>query len=338
MKKSIVLVICVLLIQGINLSAGGAKQAAPANVYDDYVIKVGIGITAGLCTAPFFIAGEKGFYAEEGLKYEEIKIDVNLTHQLLTTGQIDVTNFLLAGMILPLSNGLDVKIPLGLHTGCIKVLADPDSAIRTAADLRGKRIGVSGLGAPPTLIAQRYLARLGINVGPDGGEVEWVIFAPGDLPLALERKQVDAIALNDPAAWIVEQGGKGRVIIDTTTDDYLKDEICCVVEASSRVYKNHPEALAKFTRALQKATRYVQENPEETARLMAEKNYVAGDPAVNAQVLKTYSYRASVSGAREAILRNVRDLRQIGIVDQSVDVDALTGEVFAALPGVPDSL
>jgi ABC-type nitrate/sulfonate/bicarbonate transport system substrate-binding protein len=67
MKRCIVLVICVLLIQGINLSAGGAKQGAPANVDDDYVIKVGIGITAGLCTAPFFIASEKGFYAEEGL-------------------------------------------------------------------------------------------------------------------------------------------------------------------------------------------------------------------------------------------------------------------------------
>jgi NitT/TauT family transport system substrate-binding protein len=334
MKRIIVLALCVLATQGMNLSARGSGQAAE----EDYVIKVGIGITAGLCTAPFFIASEKGFYAEEGLKYEEIKIDVNQTHQLLTTGQIDVTNFLLSGMIQPLANGLDVKIPLGLHTGCIKVLAAPDSGIRTAEELRGKRIGISGLGAPPTLITQRYLARLGINVGPEGGEVDWIIFSPGDLPLALERGQVDAIAINDPAAWIVEQSGKGRVIINTTTDDYLKDEICCVVEASSRVYNSHPEALAKFARALQKAARYVQENPDETARLMAEKQYVAGDPAVNAQVLKTYSYRASVSGAREAILRNARELQQIGIVDQSVDVDAITGSVFVALPGVPDSL
>jgi NitT/TauT family transport system substrate-binding protein len=334
MKRFVVPVLCVFLIQGTNLWAGGGKEAAK----DDYVIKVGIGITAGLCTAPFFIAGEKDFYGEEGLKVEEIRIDVNQTHQLLTTGQIDVTNFLLSGMIQPLTNGLDVKIPLGLHTGCIKVLAAPGSAIRTAADLRGKRIGISGLGAPATLITQRYLARLGINVGPGGGEVEWVIFSAPDLPLALERGQVDAIAINDPAAWIVEQGGKGRVIINTTTDDYLKDEICCVVEASSRVYKNHPEALAKFVRALQKAARYVEENPEETARLMAEKQYVAGDPAVNAQVLRSYSYRASVSGAREAILRNARELQQIGIVDASVDVNAVTDGVFAALPGVPDSL
>jgi NitT/TauT family transport system substrate-binding protein len=334
MKRTILASLCVLMILGLGLLALGACDRGQK----DYAIKVGLSSTASLCMAPFFIANEKGFYAEEGLEFEEIKIDVNQAHQLLTTGQIDVTNFLLSGMIQPLSNGLDVKIPLGLHTGCIKVLADPASDIRTAADLRGTRIGISGFGAPSTLITQRCLARLGINVGPDGGEVEWLVFPPGELPLALERGQVDAIAMNDPAAWIVEQAGKGRVIINTTTDDYLKDEICCVVEASGRVYKDHPEELAKFVRALQKASRFVDQNPEETAQILADKQYVPGDPAVNAQVLKTYNYNASVSGAREAILRNARELQQIGIVDVSVDVDALADDIFVALPGVPDSL
>jgi NitT/TauT family transport system substrate-binding protein len=288
--------------------------------------------------APFFIASEKGFYEAEGLKYDEIRIDTGAAHQLLTTGQIDGTNFLLSGLIQPLSNGLDVKIPLGLHTGCIKVLADPDSNIRAVTDLRGKRIGVPGMAAPATLIAMRYLADQGIGVSDENSEVEWLVFAQGDLPMALERKQVDAIALTDPSAWIVESQGKGRVIINTTADEYMKHEICCVVEASSSVYRNHPAALAKFVRALQHATAYVQTNPDETARLMAEKNFVAGDPLVNAQVLKTYSYSASVSGAKTAILRNATELQKIGIVDKDVNVDAITNSTFVALPGVPDSL
>jgi NitT/TauT family transport system substrate-binding protein len=319
-----------------TLEAGGSRQAASTRE-EDYVIKVGSGAGV-LCAAPFFIAGEKGFFDEEGLKYEEVRYDFNQSHQLLTTGQLDVVADLLATMIQPLANGLDIKIPLGFHMGCIKVLADPDSTIRTVADLKGKRIGTTGLASAPAVIAQRYLAELGINVGPQGGEVEWVIFPLAELPLAMERKQVDAIAITDPVAWIVEEEGKGRVIINTTTDDYMKDEICCVVEASNRVFKNHPEALAKFVRAIQKACRYVAENPEETARLMAEKNYVAGDPAVNGRVLKSYSYHATVSGAREAILRNARDLQNIGLVDKSVDVEALTNNTFVALPGVPDSL
>ncbi|MDR1955607.1 MAG: ABC transporter substrate-binding protein [Treponema sp.] len=335
MKKSIfgLLLACVSLL---GVYAKGSSEAkVPA---DDYVLKVAIGIPGGLCSAPSFIAREKGYYEEEGLQYEEIKIDTSQTAQLLTTGQIDVAYNLLATLIQPLANGLDIKITLGLHTGCIKVLVSPDSPIRTPADLKGKRIGTSSMNASGTVITQRYLAELGIGVTTENLEVEWVIYQSSDLPLALERGQVDAIAINDPAAYIVESEGKGRVIINSATDDYLKDEYCCVLVASSPIAKRYPELVAKFNRAIQKAARYVQENPDETARLMAEKQYVAGDPAVNAAILKTYSYRASVSEALTAISRNARDLQRINLVDKSVDVEALTRNTFLALEGVPDSL
>jgi NitT/TauT family transport system substrate-binding protein len=156
--------------------------------------------------------------------------------------------------------------------------------------------------------------------------------------LALERGQVDAIAVGDPTAYIVEQEGKARVIINQATDDYLKDEFCCVVVASANFVKNHPEAAAKFTRAIQKAAAFVQENPDETARILDERKYVAGDPATNAAILKTYNFRASVSEAQVAISRNAHDLQQINLVDKDIDPDALTRSVFIALPGVPDSL
>ncbi|MDR2798380.1 MAG: ABC transporter substrate-binding protein [Treponema sp.] len=335
MKKRIfVFFLACIILWGVQ--AKGAQE--PSVKEADYAIKIGVGITAGLCSAPFFIAREKGYYEEEGLIYEEVKIDSGQASQLLTTGQIDVTNNLLATLIQPLANGLDVKIPLGLHTGCIKVLVRPDSDIKTPVDLKGKKIGTSSMNASGTVITQRYLAELGIGVSTDNLEVEWLIYPATELPLALEREQVDAIAINDPTAWIIENEGKGRVIINSATDDYLKDEFCCVIVASNRVFENNPEALAKFTRAIQKAARYVQENQEETARLMDEKKYVAGDPQVNARILKTYNYRASVKDAESAISRNARDLQRIKLVDASVDVNVLTKNTFVALPGVPDSL
>jgi hypothetical protein len=83
MKRFIMFALCAILAGGATLGAGGARQAAA----DGHVIKIGIGVTAGLCTAPFFIAAEKGFYAEEGLRYEEVKIDVTQTHQLPCVGE-----------------------------------------------------------------------------------------------------------------------------------------------------------------------------------------------------------------------------------------------------------
>jgi NitT/TauT family transport system substrate-binding protein len=189
-----------------------------------------------------------------------------------------------------------------------------------------------------TIITQRYLAELGIGTTADNLEVDWLIYPSSELPLAMERGQVDAIAINDPTASIIENEGRGRAIIDTGRDDYMKDEFCCLLIASTAMYNEHPEALTKLTRAIQKASNYVQENPVETALLMAEKQYVAGDPAVNGQILTTYNFHASVSDAEAAILRNARDLQRIGLIDASVDVNTLTKNTFVALPGVPDKL
>ncbi|MDR2491057.1 MAG: ABC transporter substrate-binding protein [Spirochaetaceae bacterium] len=303
-----------------------------------YVLKIGYAIQSTLCAAPLFIAVEKGFYEEEGLAYEAVKIDNTQIPALLTAGQIDVTNHLLAVMIQPLANGLDAKIPLALHTGCIKVLVDPKSSIQRPEDLKGKRIGVPGMGGSPTLITQRYLAKRGIGTVPPKLEVEWFVYPMSELGLALERGQVDAIALSDPIAQIIQNNGKGRAIIDTAVDAEIKDEFCCALVASGAAAKTHPEELAKFTRAIQKASKFVQENPDETAKIIADKKYVAGDPKVNAGLLRNFNYRASVSEAKIAIDRNAKDLQKIGLVNKNVNVARLTNTVFLPLKGVPDSL
>ncbi|MDR2100954.1 MAG: ABC transporter substrate-binding protein [Treponema sp.] len=337
MKKFFVLLLtCAGLI---NLWANGGSQTQAGGIEDlNYPLKVGRGTTGGLCAAPLFIGFEKGYLEEEGIKWEEIKVDTGQANLLLTNGQLDVSSSLLASIVQPIANGLDVKISLGIHTGCQKVLVRPDSDIRTPADLKGKKIGTSGMAASGTVITQRYLAELGIGVTAENLEVEWVIFQSADLPLALERGQVDAIAVGDPTAYLIEKEGNARVIINQATDDYLKDEFCCVLLLSSGFVKNHPQLAAKYTRAIQKAAAWVQEHPEETAQLMAEKRYVAGEWENNAEILKTYNFKASVSEAEIAIGRNVRDLQRIGIISKDIDADALTKNTFIALSGVPDSL
>jgi NitT/TauT family transport system substrate-binding protein len=347
MKKFVFLLCAILALNVAACSRNEEKATQPgatqsvanqAAAYDDYVVKIGYATAAGLCSAPFFIADVNGYFTDEGLKYESIKIDSSQIPQLLTAGTIDATNLLLATTIQPLVNGLDIKIPLAIHTGCIKVLVAPDSDIKTPADLKGKRIGTAGMGAPPTIIVQRYLAELGIGTVAPNLEVEWVIYPMPDLPLALERGQVDAIAVSDPIALITENSGKGRVIINTTSDPQMKDEFCCVLVAGSKVTAEHTEAIAKLTRAVQKASVWVQNNPAETARLIAEHKYVAGDPQVNAEALSLYNWHASVSEAKTALQRNLTDLQKINLVPQSINIDALVNKTFVTLPGVPDTL
>jgi NitT/TauT family transport system substrate-binding protein len=334
--KKVVLFCVVALIAVSGIMAGGRKQADVKD--DDYVVSIGYGTTGGLCAAPFYIAIEKGYYEEEGVKWEKYNVEPGTLMQLLTTGQVDAGYNLLATLIQPLANGLDIKIPLALHTGCVKVLVRPDSDIKTVADLKGKKIGTDGMATSSTVIPQRYLGELGIKASGDDSEVEWVIYPSTELPLALERGLVDAIGLGDPRAAIIENAGQARVIINQATDDYLKDEFCCVTPLRTEFVEKHPAVAAAFIRAIQKGAKFVQDNPDETARILSAKDYVAGEPEVNAQILRTYNYRATVSGALSAIDRNAKDLHRIGLVEKDVNVDALVKSTYIALPGVPDSL
>ena len=332
--------LCFVLVIGCavltTVFAGGARDKKVSD--ENFILTIGLPVEGGLCEAPFYIAIEKGFYEEEGLKYQEFKMDPGTAMNHLTTGNIDVTNNLLATLIQPIANGLDVKIPIALHTGCVKVLVKPDSPIKKPIDLKGKKIGVPSMNSSTRVIPARVLASLGLKVDGPTPDVEWVIYPSAELPLALDRGLVDAIGSGDPAASIIESEGKARVIINNATDDNLKNEFCCVAPVRSQTLVEHPEAVAKFLRAIQKASKWVQENPDETARIITEKKYIAGEVATNARVLKTFNYRASVSQALSAIDRNAKELQQIGLVAADVDVNALVNNTFVAVPGVPDSL
>jgi hypothetical protein len=69
-----------------------------------------------------------------------------------------------------------------------------------------------------------------------------------------------------------------------------------------------------------------------------EKKYVAGDAVANAAVLKTYNYIPSVSGAYEAFGILTHELQAVGMLDASVDVEALHTNSFAFFDDVPDTV
>jgi NitT/TauT family transport system substrate-binding protein len=334
MKRVFGVFVVVAVVAGL-LAVSACKKKEVAE--DDYVFKIGVSLN-GLCIAPLYVALEKGYYDEEGLKWEAVQVGDGDGLNLMTNGSVDSMNFLMVGLIQPLANGLPVQIPLALHTGCVKALVRGDSDIMTAADLKGKIIGGASPGAPPFLFIKRYLVGKGFKVDGENADVEYIYQSNAELPLLLERGVVDAIAITDPVAQIAQDTRGFRVIIDNGTDEDYKDEFCCVLPVRAETIKAHPEATAKFLRAIQKAAKFVQEYPDEAAQLLADTNRIAGDPLVNARILKTFDYRASVSQVLPALERNAVALQEIGVLRSDVDVAKLVNDVYAVVPGVPDSL
>ncbi|WP_461248671.1 ABC transporter substrate-binding protein, partial [Treponema sp. R6D11] len=165
---------------------------------EDFVLNIGYyGI---LCEAPVHIAYEKGYFKDEGIEVELIKLASGTAFDALTAGRIDAGFALLAAIIPPLSNGLPAKITSALHTGCDVTLVKPDSGIKKAEDLRGKKVGIPSMTASPAVYAKRVLADHGVDIRAESSQVEFVIYNVSDLPIVLANGTVDAIAMNEPTA------------------------------------------------------------------------------------------------------------------------------------------
>ena len=111
----------------------------------------------------------------------------------------------------PIEQGLNVKFLGGIHTGCLRVQAAAKSEIHSVADLRGKRIGVPGMGTPPFIFATRALSNAGINAAK---EIEWKVFPPAELGLAIDKGEVDAVANAEPIGSLLLSSGKVRNVAD----------------------------------------------------------------------------------------------------------------------------
>lgn len=333
MLKKKMAAVALSVIASLVLTACGQKPVTKA---EDFVVK--IGYTGSLCEAPVHMALEKGFFEKEGLKVDLIKLAPGTNFEAITAGKIDASFGLLASLIQPLSNGLPIKVTSGLHTGCDKLLVPSNSGIHSLTDLRGKRIGVPSMTSSPIIFTKRALADAGVGISEKNMEVEFAVFNASDLPLALKNGSIDAIAMNDPTAAVAQKEYSLTTLADSAVTAPYKDQYCCSAYVSDNLAKEHPEIAAKYTRAMQQASAWIQKNQDETAKIQVEKKWVAGNAEFNAQVLKTYNYIPSVKGAYDAFGITAKQLQQVGMLGAAVDVEALHKNSFIKLENVQDSV
>ncbi|MDB6054835.1 MAG: cmpC [Verrucomicrobiales bacterium] len=319
-----------LLLAGLLLASGCGKKAEEATTSSNK-IRVGyIGIT---CEAPIFTAVEKGFFKDEGLEVELVKCEWANYKDVLALGGYDITHHLVMYFLKPIEQGLDVKFTGGIHQGCLRVQASTKGNIHTIQDLKGKKIGVPGMGTPPFIFANRVLGANGIDPRKD---IQWIVFPAGELGLALDKGEVDAVADSEPIGSILLADGKVRNIADQANDMPYKDEYCCAVIVNGKYMAKNPKATAAATRALLKAAKWVQANPAAAAKLSVEKKYLASTIQNNTIAISHLRYVPSVNGAEKAVLSAAAEMKTAGMLADSTDVAALAKKAFVHLEGVTD--
>ncbi|MBR4819122.1 MAG: ABC transporter substrate-binding protein [Clostridiales bacterium] len=304
-------------------------------------VDIVIGTANGsLCIAPLHIALDNGYFEEEfakaGVTWRVEEIDLGNLSNLVASNKIDASTQLAGAMIPQIDNGLEITFTAGLHTGCTKYYTKEGSGIESVADLKGKKIGVPNIGDSSVIALKRILYDNGIGVTTENLEVEWVVYGLTDLPLALENGAIDVAALHDPVAYSAEQEYGFKKILDLSTDEKFANEYCCMAFVTTKLANENPKAAAAYTRAMLKASAFVQANPQEAAKIQIEHNQCSGDVEINAQLLASYNYGPSVSIAKETITNAASELVRIGEL-KAEDPSVFVSKAFTAFDGVPDS-
>jgi len=332
MKIHALALLAIVPIAALSLSGCG-KESKATPVGENGLSKIKVGYIGLTCEAPLFMAQEKGFFKEEGLEVEMVKCEWSKYKDVLALGGFDITHHLIMMFLKPLEQGLNVKFTGGVHTGCLRVQTSSESAIAGPKDLKGKRIGIPGMGTPPMIFASRVLGDNGVDAGKD---IEWKVYPAGELGLALEKGEVDAIADAEPIGTMLLAGGKVKNVADQAKDAPYKDEYCCAVISNGKWADANPDLCARATRAILKGAKWVQTNPRAAAQLAVEKKYVGSTPELNTSAIGNLNYMPSITGAMTAMSTAATAMQHAGMLDESTNVDELVKKGWMPLPGVTD--
>jgi sulfonate transport system substrate-binding protein len=183
-------------------------------------------------TAVAYIGVDAGLFKKHGLEIEELPIRDTLTAGVQSLIGVDV----LIGfgnplaVLQPVANGSDITV-IGSHVSFDQYGMGVGSTIGSLKDLKGKKVGVSALGARSDLVARVMLRRAGLDPSKD---VEMV--AAGLTParaLALSKNLVQGVPLNQEVAAEAQKLGikilemkSVPVVTDLlmTTRSYIKRE------------------------------------------------------------------------------------------------------------------
>ncbi|MDR2610099.1 MAG: ABC transporter substrate-binding protein [Clostridiales Family XIII bacterium] len=291
---ALALIFALILALGLTACGGADKDAGSGDSEYKYG-KIQIpGKDGALCGAPIYIAFDQGFFAEEGFDVELISADAETRKIGLNNGTIPIVNgdFQFFPSI---EEGVNVSVVDGLHNGCIKFIVKKGSPIKTASDLKGKRIAVDEIGGTPHQVASVWVEKAGISAKPEDGEVEFVVYSDGNLEIeALKNGDVDVAALWDPLGSVYTEGehaNEYEVLFDLSTDPTFAGKYCCFLYASNKVIKDNPEQVSALLRAYHKAQEWISENPKEAVDIISDKKYSDIEDKVLAEALvKSYEY------------------------------------------------
>lgn len=243
------------------------------------------------------LAQIKGFFQEEGLQAELIRIRSAVALLALTSGEIDY-HTVVAPAVTAALRGIPVRVVACFTPGLTTVIiARPE--FKTVQDLKGKTIGLNSIGGGLESTVRMMLKHYGLDPDKD---VKFLATGGADTRFAaLKQGLTVATAGSTPVDYIGKK--MGYVVLARAYDLFSYPNTGLV--ASVKSIKENPNRLKRVIRAGIKANRYILQNRDGTIQVMMQWMRIDKDTATATydSSVKTFNDDGSVtdSGLRIAI-------------------------------------
>jgi NitT/TauT family transport system substrate-binding protein len=213
-----------------------------------------------------------GKVASGKVRVEGTPLDISALIQATAARSYDVIQTAAVAIPRARERGLDLRIVgagLRYHASGegAGIWVKKGSPIKSAADLKGKKLGVYSLGSAGITLIRIALSDVhGLNVAVRGGDLEFVEMPAPALPAALASGRIDAATLIHAQAFKA-MGGDDFVPVVQTAGDLTRKfgvrMVSAVLAGYGEKLDAQPDVYREFMRVLHASVQYAQKHPGE---------------------------------------------------------------------------
>jgi NitT/TauT family transport system substrate-binding protein len=286
-----------LLIGAGTAAIGIALMAAPGTAQQlekkKVVVAVG-GVTSQIDKLPYAVALHKGYFKDEGLEVESIDFGSGAKGlQAMVGGSADVTQGAYEHTIRLQAKGVELTsmVVFARYPGNVLVIPKASAdKIKSVADLKGKRIGISSPGSATHIFFALLLEKAGLKVD----DCTYIALGNGPGAVAAMRKggEIDALVNLDPNIAELERTGDVVVLADGRIHDgvqrvYGGDYVSSSLYAKRSFVLENPNTSQALANAIVRAMKFIAKStPDEIMKSLPESYWQANPDFYKATLVK----------------------------------------------------
>lgn len=229
--------------------------------------KIRVGLSSITATnGAVWVAEERGLFRKHGFEAEIIVIGGGAARGVSALIARDIQFVAAAGdaVIHASLKGADVVMVASiLNKGVQRVVARPE--LRSAEELKGKRIGITRYGSASHLVLQMMLRKWRMNPG----ELQLLQIGSSPAMLAsLDRGGIDAAVLSIPAVFVAEDAGY-RVLADLADMDIFY--LHTMLSTTQSYIRTNRDQATRFVKAFVEGIAYFKKNKKESLGILKKK-------------------------------------------------------------------